>query len=613
MRKMLISIIFGLLCLTFSFYHLNLNIANHESMSFVWSFIFPTLIIAWGKKYGVIFVSTLTLSYLCFAIIIFIERFIISDMQPFPDEKEYIALIILTTMSIATAGIIIRYTQRHLKIRAGIARQEVQYRNIFENMNDIYYELDQKGTILVISPSVKDILGYASEDLIGKNMAILHKDPNQQKQLVASLYKDRKLENYKVISQDVHGRDRTICISSKVIVNTQGQISIIGTGKDVTDYLEAKKVQQETEEKYKMLAEKMMAAFIVLTPIRDENNQIIDYLITDANPSVYNHIKVHHYDLIGLNLGQFDIEEVISYGKFASILQEGKNLTYEIFSQKLKLYFNINAFKISEQEIGIIFNNISPYKNAIFKIEELNEDLEKRVFERTEELHNAINELEVFSYTITHDLKSPLRAIEAYSSIILEDYAKSLDPAIVESMNCIQDLCRDTFEMINKLLEYSVTTNAPLVKEIIDMHSVFMSVYSNYKSIHPNRALELKIQANLPQVMGDKILMKQVIDNILSNAIKFTKTREKAIIEVGFENKGQRYLFFVKDNGVGFDMSYSGKVFGIFERLHSVEEFEGSGIGLATVQKIIHRHGGETMIKGRVDEGATLFFTLPQG
>lgn len=753
MRKILISIIFGLLCFFCSFYYINYHFTDYKSLYLFWSLIFPTLItIVWGKKYGVIsltlglgalypvlicteygmgnligcftffiwivaqgygaerrekvnkmyynryfihfvfvivhiflyfvvfpcllninqyvypnalqsishqltivlaikeyinllivlnisdvllflpfvrrffslsihtgsryntiiFTSILLSGYLYIALTILIQRLLISNERLFPNQREYLTIINITIIIIAIAGLILRIVQNLLSAQEKIRKKEAQYNNLFENIRDIYFEFDSDGIILVVSPSVKNILGYHPEELIGKHINLFYPDIEQRKKIVEKLYKDLRIDNYEVILKDINGGLHNLWFSLKVIVNSEGHERIIGTSKEVSKYLEAKRIQQETEERFKILTEKMMTGFVALKPEYDVNNQVTDYIIVNANPSVNKHTLQNHNDLIGLKLNQFDVHEIISYQVCESILRTGESIDYESVSLKYKTYFRINAFRINENEIGIVFNNITTYINAVNKIKELHDNLEQRVIERTEELCNAINELEVFSYTISHDLKSPLRAIDAYSKIIIEDYGDVIEPVGIEMINHIQNLCSDTTNMINKLLAYGETSKTTLTYVSIDLRAMFLSTFEDMIRIYPDRIIELIVQENLPQVMGDKVLIQMAVINILSNAVKFTKMRAHAIIEVGFEIKERQYLFYVKDNGVGFNMTYSGKLFGIFERVHSDKEFEGSGVGLATVQKIIQMHGGETMIEGKVDEGATLFFTLPQ-
>jgi light-regulated signal transduction histidine kinase (bacteriophytochrome) len=244
---------------------------------------------------------------------------------------------------------------------------------------------------------------------------------------------------------------------------------------------------------------------------------------------------------------------------------------------------------------------------AKYELAKRNEILE----EKKRELEVAINELETFSYTVSHDLKGPLRAIETYSKIMLEDYSAALDKAGSEMLFNIKGICDNMINMIGKLLQYYTTAPLEIKKEIVNLSEICSSTFVEIKSIYPERFIELEFETGMPHILADPMLLKQVVYNIISNAIKFTRTREKTLIVIGCRRGIGEYIFYVRDNGVGINMEFSGKLFRIFQRLHSSEEFEGYGIGLAAVRKIIQKHGGKTWIEGKVNEGATVYFTLP--
>lgn len=226
-------------------------------------------------------------------------------------------------------------------------------------------------------------------------------------------------------------------------------------------------------------------------------------------------------------------------------------------------------------------------------------------------MQSAVNELEAFTYTVSHDLKSPLRAVDGYARILREDFESNLGDEGNEIIGNIRMICAEMIDMINKLLKYSTTSKTDIVKEEIYIEEMFEAIYKELISANLDREITMTIETGLPRVIADKIMIRQAIYNILSNAVKFTQNREKAFINIGCTITGDEYVFYVKDNGAGFDMDSSGKLFGIFQRLHTNDEFEGSGIGLVTVKKIIQMHGGRVWIEGKIDIGATVYFTLP--
>ncbi|MCX7771974.1 MAG: ATP-binding protein, partial [Clostridia bacterium] len=245
------------------------------------------------------------------------------------------------------------------------------------------------------------------------------------------------------------------------------------------------------------------------------------------------------------------------------------------------------------------------------QLRKMNEELEKMVEVRTNELKEALKELESFSYTVSHDLKSPLRSIDCYSKFILEDYGQELNEDVTSMLNNIREVCCNMFELIEKLLQYAVTAKTVPDLQCVDMSALISQTFKEITATAKERHIELLIDTPLPEVQGDMVLLKQVIHNLLSNAVKFTRYRENAIIHVLCVQKEKEYEFTIADNGVGFDMAYAAKLFGIFQRMHTQNEFEGSGIGLATVKKIVEKHGGRVTIEGVEDKGAKVTFTLP--
>ena len=257
------------------------------------------------------------------------------------------------------------------------------------------------------------------------------------------------------------------------------------------------------------------------------------------------------------------------------------------------------------------FNTKRALDEKTQQIMKMNEDLEEKVKERTLQLSDAMKELEAFSFTVSHDLKSPLRSIDYCAKFILEDYADGLNEEVKKMLTDIRSTCDNMFSLINKLLLYSMTSKALPELSLVDTDQLFRLTYAELMTSVENREIEFIIKGALPTLKADPILLKQVVNNILSNSIKFTRQKEKAIITVECEEVRNEYRFYVRDNGVGFDMKYASKLFGIFQRMHTQNEYEGSGIGFATVKKIIEKHGGQVNISSIENEGTVVSFTLP--
>jgi light-regulated signal transduction histidine kinase (bacteriophytochrome) len=237
------------------------------------------------------------------------------------------------------------------------------------------------------------------------------------------------------------------------------------------------------------------------------------------------------------------------------------------------------------------------------------QSLEELVASRTKELETINKELESFSYSVSHDLRAPLRAIDGFSHALLDDYQEKLDETGKDYLQRVCNSAHRMGDLIDDLLGLSRVTRHNLNRITVDMSALAESVIAELKAGDPDRSIETSI---MPGIMGygDKNMLRVVLSNLLGNAWKYTSNNDGAKIEFGFELRDGEKVYYVRDNGVGFDMSHSDKLFGAFQRLHRRDEFEGTGIGLATVQRVIHRHGGEIWAEAEVGQGAVFYFTL---
>lgn len=238
-----------------------------------------------------------------------------------------------------------------------------------------------------------------------------------------------------------------------------------------------------------------------------------------------------------------------------------------------------------------------------------NAELEARVAERTKELEATNMELEAFSYSVSHDLRAPLRAVDGFSHVLAERYQETLDEKGRHYLTLIREAGQRMSRLIDDLLKLSRVTQAELHRGTVDLSALAGSVVDELRRGEPDREAEVTIAPGLT-ANGDPALLRVVLDNLLANAWKFTSKKDHVIIEVGETEVEGKRAFFVRDNGAGFDPAYGFKLFGAFQRLHSTSEFDGTGIGLATVRRVIHRHGGTAWAEGVVNQGATVFFTL---
>lgn len=268
--------------------------------------------------------------------------------------------------------------------------------------------------------------------------------------------------------------------------------------------------------------------------------------------------------------------------------------------------FSPGGTLIEFQSVG---RDITERKQFEEENRKLHDELEERVRSRTAELEAAYKELDSFSYSVSHDLRAPLRAIDGFSSILIREHASSLPPETVAYLEKIQGNTRRMSTLIDDLLNFSRMSRQPLNRFLVDPAAIAGEAFDELRMEAAGRKIRLDIK-EMPICSADPILLNQVYINLLSNALKFTGDRDVAVIEVGSVAEGKGTVYYVRDNGTGFDMKYASKIFGVFQKVHEDPSKEGTGVGLAIVERIIHRHGGEVRVTSVPDEGTTFFFTL---
>ncbi|MBN2501306.1 MAG: PAS domain S-box protein [Anaerolineales bacterium] len=268
----------------------------------------------------------------------------------------------------------------------------------------------------------------------------------------------------------------------------------------------------------------------------------------------------------------------------------------------------IEVFTAFAGHVALAIENAQLYS----ELSDYTEQLETRVNERTNELQEANHELEAFTYTVSHDLRSPLRAINGFSRIILDDHKTQLDPEVIRYLDLVRSNAKQMGELIDDLLNFSRLARQTLSRRKVELEPLVTEVFEEMVFEFNDRDVEV-ITGELPDCYADSVLLKLVFQNLINNALKFTRQREKAVIEINCKVIEGENVYFIRDNGVGFDLKYANKLFGVFQRLHSSSEYEGTGVGLAIVHRIIKRHNGEIWVEAKEGEGATFFFTLGGG
>jgi PAS domain S-box-containing protein len=395
------------------------------------------------------------------------------------------------------------------------------------------------------------------------------------------------------------------------IVNTpirhpDGRISKMAMIQDITERKKIEEALRESEKRYRTIFEESRDAIYITTR---------EGRFVDINQSGLNLFGFTKQEMIGMNVREIYVHAFDRQRFQQEIEQKGSVRDYVVKFRKkdgteMDCLLTATVKRADDGSIlgyqGII-RDITERKKAEEEIKKLDEDLKRRAIE----LATINKELEAFSYSVSHDLRTPLIAIGGFSHLLLEKYSTHLDEKGQQFLNIIRTKAQNMSQLIDDTLAFCHLSRREMKSSDINMGELAKAIFEELRLIHPERHLLWNIKT-LPSARGDQTMIRQVFVNLLSNAIKFTKPKETAVIEIGGRVEEGRNIYYVKDNGVGFDVQEAKKLFNAFQRLHSTEEFEGTGIGLAIVHRIIQRHDGQVWAEGKVNEGAIFFFTLPR-
>jgi len=388
-------------------------------------------------------------------------------------------------------------------------------------------------------------------------------------------------------------------------------VRLVGTCLDITERKSAEAKLRESERWYRMLAEAL--PHLVWTCRADGP---CDYL----SPRWVDYTGVPEVDQLGYGwlqqLHPEDRERVIA--EWSEVAPRGGVFDIEFRIRRadgVHRWFKTRAIPFRDDDGRVVKwfgsnTDIDDSKRAEARILILNAGLEQRVVERTQQLEESNKELEAFSYSVSHDLRAPLRAIDGFARILTDDFGPSLDDEARRVCSIIRENTGKMGRLIDDLLTFSRLGRAEMQLSSIDMGGMARAMFFEVTTPASRLRVDLQLDA-VPPAVGDPALMRQVWTNLLSNAVKFSSRRDRSVIQVSGETRDGESTYAVSDNGAGFDMRYVQKLFGVFQRLHSSKEFEGTGVGLALVQRVIRRHGGRVWAEGEVDRGATFHFALP--
>lgn len=380
---------------------------------------------------------------------------------------------------------------------------------------------------------------------------------------------------------------------------------------EIEERRKTEKALQESEAKYRSIVNSSPNGMYFY--ILDHNG---DLILTGANPAADRIIGIEHKSLIGKTITEAfpklknsNVPEM--YRQIAEGVLKNQMFEIEYHEDQINGYFEVSAFNSGIRTITVEFSDISESKANEREIKKLNAELEKRVEERTSQLFEANKELEAFAYSISHDLRTPLRAINGFANILEQEYANQLDDEGKRICSIISGNALKLGNLVDGLLNFSRLSRTDLNKVQTDMRSMVVEVCDEIAEPVMKEKIVFEISENLHSAKADPLLIRQVWVNYLSNAIKFSLRNSNPVIRVESKPENGKIIYSVSDNGTGFDMQYADKLFRVFQRLHTDKEYEGTGIGLALAQRIVQRHNGKTWATSEPGKGATFFFSLP--
>ncbi len=480
--------------------------------------------------------------------------------------------------------------------------------SIVEYSDDAIIGKSLDGTITSWNRGAEVLFGYGAEETLGKSIRMLIPPDRmgEEDPILARLASGEHIDHFESVRIRKDGTPIDVSISVSPVRDTAGHI--IGASKIVRDIRERKAAEQalrNAEERCRGTLDGMM-----------EGCQIIgfDWRYLYVNEAAAMHGRRRKEELIGSTMmaAYPGIEQTPVFSHMRECMTSRKPSRTQnefVFPDNSRGWFELVIQPVAEG-IFILSKDITHEKEMENELRSHRDRLEELVTQRTAQLEAANKELEAFSYSVSHDLRAPLRSIDGFSQALLEDYAGQLDGQGKDFLRRVRAASQHMAALIDDLLMLARVTRAELRSETVNLSSIAQSVADELRKAAPDRQVEFYIASEL-FVHGDPQLLRVVMDNLLGNSWKYTGRHAQARIEFGSLNGSRPKTYFVRDDGAGFEMAYVDKLFGAFQRLHGAKEFPGTGIGLATAQRIVHRHGGRIWAEGEVEKGATFYFTLP--
>jgi PAS domain S-box-containing protein len=486
---------------------------------------------------------------------------------------------------------------------------------IVESSDDAIIGKDLEGNVVSWNAAAERVFGYTAQEMIGQSITrLLAPDRPEEEMHILEHAKQGRTRHYETVRRRKDGRLVSLSLVVSPIKSAGGDI--IGVSSIARDITERKLADYELQESRAGLSAIIASAMDAIISVDAEQR------ITVFNQAAEKMFGCPAAKAMGQPLDRFiparfremhrqHVEEFGRTGVTSRAMGDLHPLSgLRADGEEFPLEASISHIEIGGQQVyTVIVRDITERKRAQDEVLRLNADLEQRVEQRTQELTAANKELESFTYSVAHDLRAPLRHLDAFSRILQEEFKPALPPEAQHFLESIRASTTRMSELVDDLLNLARLGRQELKRVPTLLGGLVEQVLADLKRETEGRRIDWRIEP-LPAIECDSGLMKQVFANLLSNAVKYTRPRSQAVIEIGCRRVNGSTAVFVRDNGVGFNMKYADKLFGVFQRFHRAEDFEGTGVGLATVDRIIRKHGGHIWAEAAVDKGATFYFTV---